>query len=331
METSPTTILITAFPRLHLSLIAMNRSGYRINGGIGLSIQDPKIEVKVTENDLFTVKDERSTIFPLPLSERLKMSIDNAVNVKKFKKNIAVELTGSMLSNSGFGSGTIIRLACMEALHIVNQCPFTNDQLIELSGRGGTSGIGIRTYFQGGFVFDIGHKEIHEILPSSSKESIKKQSLIIDSGQAPDWEIGICIPKDLKPLTEKEEIDFFTKSIPISDVQVNMTLYHVIYGVLASLKENDIETFSKSVKEIQKCRWKQLERDIYGNKLLEYEDVLYRSGASAVGMSSLGPSLYFVSKDVGTVIKLVEQTSEAVNLILLKTRTANNGRIINLC
>ena len=50
---------ITAFPRIHMTLIGMNSDGYRINGGIGFSITDPKFLFSFTKSPNFQFIDDR--------------------------------------------------------------------------------------------------------------------------------------------------------------------------------------------------------------------------------------------------------------------------------
>ncbi|WP_369510459.1 GHMP family kinase ATP-binding protein, partial [Escherichia coli] len=68
----------------------------------------------------------------------------------------AVTITGNLATHVGMGSGTGIRLACIEALLALNEVSLPQEELVRLSERGGTSGIGIKTYFDGGLVLDLG-------------------------------------------------------------------------------------------------------------------------------------------------------------------------------
>lgn len=321
---------ITAHPRLHLTLIGMNNGGYRINGGIGLAIDKPAINLRVSKSKEFQLIDRRISKFSQNNIERFGLTTNKVQVTNRFKSNICVEISGEMASNSGFGSGTIIRMACLEALHIINDISISENELVELSGRGGTSGIGIRTYFRGGFVFDIGHKSFAGHLPSSLRENIGSKSLLVEAGVSPSWKIGLCIPTDIKTLTQDQEVAFFKNATPINDAAVYKTLYHVVYGLYASLKENELDTFCQALIEIQKCKWKQLERSIYGKKLLEYEKLLYQSGAKAVGMSSLGPTLFFISENNERVMKTIKKNYPTNSLILFNAATINEGRNISI-
>ena len=321
-------ITITAYPRLHITLIGMNSSEYRINGGIGFAIDSPKIVISARGASNFSLIDYRIGTLDDAQLEKLRGVVNKIKTDLNFKKNISVKMRGEMPTHSGFGSGTIIRLACIEALFLINEAEYTEDILVNLSGRGKTSGIGIRTYFHGGFVFEIGHPKSNEIYPSNTVEGLVRNSLLIENGKLPDWNIGILIPKNIKTLNQEEEVQFFERTVPISSIEVYETLYHVVFGLYASIKEKDFDTFLNSILKIQNCKWKSSEWGIYGNKLREYEDLLYKNGARAVGMSSLGPSLFFISDNIEHIIESMD--SKYINeFTLLKSKTVNFGRTLS--
>ena len=323
-------IIISAYPRLHVTLIAMNNLGYRINGGIGFAIDNPSISFSASPSDEFELVDNRDNKLEESQLRVLKNLIDSIKLNLNFCKNVSIAINGEMPTHSGFGSGTIVRLSCIEALYQINNVEYTEDKIISLSGRGGTSGIGVRTYFHGGFVFDIGHKKSSKILPSNMVEDLHRNSLLVENGKMPNWEIGICIPKDMKSISQMEEQVFFKNTIPISNASVFETLYHVVYGLYAAIKENDIYTFSKALKELQDCHWKYSERGLYGEKIKQYESILYNCGALSVGMSSLGPCLFFTADNINSVIENVSNSQYSNNLTLLKSNALNRGRIVSI-
>jgi len=230
-----------------------------------------------------------------------------------------------MPSHFGFGSATAIRLAALEGASVIAGQPAARESLVRGSKRGGTSGIGITTYFTGGFVLDLGVKQAPlEILPSSALEGARPDPLVIMRIDMPDWGVGICIPSGIRALSEVEEIEFFRRACPVPRPDVNETLYHVIYGLAASALERDLGTFSQAIKEIQGCTWKSLERVLHGDRLLALERDIYEAGAAAVGMSSLGPCLFFLGGDLG---RLADSLSEKrPEHLWLTTAICNSSR-----
>lgn len=300
-------IKIQAFPRIHVTLIAMNENGLRVNGGVGFSIKQPGIILEISSAGSFQIDDERAIPLDTPQLDRLRKRISSIKAERNLRSDIKVTIKGNLPVHSGFGSGTIIRLACIEGLLIMNNIDYTEPELVSISGRGGTSGIGIRTYFNGGYIFDIGHRNREQkLLPSSSKEDKPIQTLSLLNGDMPNWPIGICFP--IKPIDKCEsEETFFKNNTKIDNKDVYETLYHVLYGVIAGVIENDIEAFQHGINSIQSCRWKCLEKGLYNDAVYDVERVLYKNGATMVGMSSLGPGLFFLAPDLQATIEYSKQ------------------------
>jgi beta-ribofuranosylaminobenzene 5'-phosphate synthase len=316
---------IKIYPRIAINLIAMHDGLYRQNGGIGFSIKEPSLTISFKKSSEFNIIDKRKSPFENKEQNRLLEILKKEYKKNKFNDKVTIKIKGNLPTHSGFGSGTSIRLASLEGLYLINQHKYTKYDLIKASNRGGTSGIGVNTYFDGGYVFDIGKKIDGVMHKPSSSEDVLEQPLKIAFGNMPKWDIGICIPQKIKPKSEEEEKEFFNETCPIEKDEAHEMLYHTVYGVLASIKENDIDTFSEAIKNIQQSKWKNAERNLYGKELLKIESILYENGASAVGMSSLGPTLFFVANDIDRVIK---KSKKELDCILIKSKVNNQGRKI---
>lgn len=151
--------------------------------------------------------------------------------------------------------------------------------------------------------------------------------LLLQQTSMPDWDIGICIPHHIKALTEQEEIAFFDQTCPIPESEAHKIMYHAVAGAYAAAKEADKPTFEASIRALQECAWKKAERNEHGKPLADLEDKLYQLGATTVGMSSLGPSLFFFAKDMDTTIELMKIKLPTCEFI--KTKPANTGREIS--
>lgn len=320
---------IKTFPRIHISLIGMNSDGYRLNGGIGFSIALPTLDMSFEPSNSIDVIDKREYGFTQDESDRLKSHLGNIMVREKF--NVALCCTiheGNIQSHVGFGSNSMIYLSCVEALLVLNHREYSENDVIALSGRGGTSGIGINTYFKGGFIFDTGIAKDGQrsFAPSSAFVSESGQKPLILTGfKLPLWDLGICVPP-IAPKTEDEEKVFFQKNCPINKEAVESILYEAVYGITSSLMEDDFDVFCKSIDTIQKTTWKTLERNLYGERLLEAESIIRKAGARCVGMSSLGPLLYFFGYDIDTIVDQVKK--EIPSCVCIKTLFNNSSRMV---
>lgn len=200
-------------PRLHISLISMHVDGYRVNGGIGFALEEPKGILKCEVSKTFEFNDTRN--YPLSYSEveQIYNTVEETKSSLSLTENISVSLEGGMLTHFGMGSGTVIRLGCLEALLILNKKGYQTNDLISYSQRGGTSGIGIHTYFSGGFVFDIGIKnQGKELLPSSRAQN-PLPPLVLQRIDMPNWKVGLCLPTTLKEENSRRRDPIFQKNV----------------------------------------------------------------------------------------------------------------------
>ena len=297
-----------------------------MNGGIGFSINEPRGVLDFSVSDEFSFIDKRECIWEDNEHDQLLNTLVETQKLLKLEKRISVKLSGDLLSHFGMGSGTAIRLACLEALLRLNDKKIVPDDLVRLSKRGGTSGIGIHTYFSGQFVFDLGVKNRGVSFEPSSNHERPQHPLLLDSLDFPEWEIGLCIPMSIRPKSRAEEIEFFEKTCPINSQESYKAVFHSLFGAYASVREHDMESFAKSIREIQHCEWKQCERHEYASELFEIESKLYDLGAKCVGLSSLGPLLFFLAPvgKYGTIQEKMENTNSRI----IVTTASNSGREI---
>lgn len=313
--------------RLHITLISLHTNGYRQNGGFGFAIEEPSLNILGEKSQSFEIIDYRVRGFGMDEKQRLLNILEQTADQKNFVQKCTIEISGDVASHMGFGAGTAIRLASLELLYLINASEYTEQEIINASGRGGTSGIGIHTYFNGGYVFDIGRGDQGEnFVPSCATEKHPSSPLALLHAPMPDWEIGLCIPKYIVSKNEVEEKAFFSQTCPIEPSESYEALYHVVYGVLGGINEENKAIFGEAIKNIQSCRWKSAERHLYVDEIERIEKVLYSAGATSVGMSSLGASLFFIAEDIQNVIKTAKE--RLVECDLRVTRPNNTGRII---
>jgi len=321
-------LLIKSFPRIHITLIGMNDNGYRINGGIGFSINSPTMNLNFALSEEIVINDKREKKFTEKELDRLQVTLKNIKeHNNKFSTGMSCTIESEILPHFGLGSNTSIYLSCIEALFLLNNVTYSREEIIALSTRGGTSGIGMNTYFDGGFIFDVGIKNENDTLePSSIADRKGKKPLVIYRGKLPDWEVGICIPRNLREKSEQEEIDFFNKYCPIEKTYIVDILYESIYGVTSAIIEHDYNIFCKSINNIQQTQWKYLERSLYGTDIIELEQKIKQLGADCIGMSSLGPSLFFLGKNIDKIIANLRK--ETIEIECYSSKFNNQGRLI---
>jgi beta-ribofuranosylaminobenzene 5'-phosphate synthase len=317
---APSRVEIDAPVRLHLGLIAMGNGGPRINGGLGFALEEPRLSITARKNRSIEIVDRRAGCLGRAEQEHLSALIRQLCVDAGFVHLPHVTIAGNAPSHVGFGAGTAIRLAALEATHILNDRHPSRAELIARSGRGGTWGVGVRTYFQGGITFDLGHRADGGQRPSHTWRT-PRAPLELARLDMPDWSIGICLPPEVPPLTHDQERAVFTIATPVSRQEMQQTLYFALLGVFASAAEADLLTFVTSLEQLQSSAWKAAEWSAHGPALPQAATALQKSGACGIGLSSMGPALFFCAHNLRP-----QELPDALRKSVIITRPRNIGR-----
>jgi len=197
--------------------------------------------------------------------------------------------------------------------------------LVAASGRGGTSGIGVNSYFDGGLVCDIGRKGGGRFTPSS-QVGTAPPALALPSVRMPDWPILLCLPKSLQAKTQADEIDFFGRTTPLPATASYEASYIALFELYAAAVEVDFTAFCGGIERMQVSAWKRAERAEYGEALVTIANGLLDAGARCVGMSSLGPLLFCLA-DAEDVAHLAH-VAQRLGCDTREVRPINRGRIL---
>ena len=311
-------------PRLHVGLISMHIGGLRKNGGVGFSVSGPCGILEMEKSPRFDFEDLRDNPLVTEEVSKFSMLIDSVVELHGLDSNIHVKLSGDISSHVGMGAGTGIRLAMLEGLFRLNTFDVTRKNLVKLSKRGGTSGVGINTYFTGGLVLDLGIRDDGMGFAPSSKATSRSKPITLPSLPMPDWPLCMCVPKFICPKTQKEEVEFFTRMTQITSHESYEVAYQSLFGIYASVIDRDFKTFCEAVDGIQQHGWKKEEWRNYGTSLYALESQLRNLGATGVGMSSFGPMLYCFADhaSLDTIVSL----QDSMNCMVTKVMPCNKGR-----
>lgn len=285
-------IRVDAHPRIHLGLLSLHEQAPRKNGGIGFALKGPVVEVTLREGSNLTIDDARRT--PMTSGELLSLMevLEHFMCAHGLSRCGLIRIGGGMRTHVGMGSATAIRLAATEALALLNERTLSAADLVNASGRGGTSGIGINAYFKGGLVCDLGRpNDGTPHMPSSLKAPVRAP-LALPIVSMPSWPMLLCLPRLIKAKTQQEEVEFFQRTTPLPAAASYEASYIALFDIYAAVSECDYHNFCQGIAKIQKTAWKQAEWAEYGEPLRFLAKALLDAGADCVGMSSLGPMLF---------------------------------------
>ena len=303
--------------RIHITLIDLNGALGRIDGGVGLALEEPFIEItaeKADESEGVIVEGSRNQRYK-DVAERV-MSVFNSGGIR-------LRVLHEYEPHVGLGSGTQISLAVAKAYAELYGLDKSVEELAFIVGRGGTSGIGVAAFRVGGFVVDGGHSrnEKKDFLPSSASKATPPP--LISRLDFPDWKIFLAVP-GRKGFYGHREVNLFQENCPIPLDEVRELAHLILMKLLPSVVEEDIQSFGDTLWRIQHLGFKRIEVNQYGERIWSVMGEA-REVFPAVGMSSTGPTVYCISdsgkkRDLESIFKEAEMDFE-----IFETAARNRG------
>lgn len=324
----PLKVEIKAFGRIHLGLISLHHSGFRQNGGVGFMVEGLNISVSGSKSQTIDILDKRSKPLGAEELSDLRKTLLDVQRYLRIESGISIEIDGNILTHAGAGSGTAIRLASVEAYLILARREYDKRLAQQLSKRGGTSGVGIHGYFEGGFLLDLGVRARGQSFKPSSSSISPELPLLCKNSVMPNWEFLVALPQNLSCLTREQEQIFFSENLPFGESDTLETAHIALMGLQAAVMEKDFEIFCSALGMLQKSRWKATERAIHGTVLEELDLSLRNLGADAVAMSSLGPLLVVFGQS--NVLNAITEQAKSLKIGVVRSLPQNSGRIVRI-
>ena len=323
-------MIIKTPSRLHMTLIDLNGSYGRADGGIGLTIAKPNLCLKGEESEKGIAIDFNESICDTNIKEEcFKKISDSAEKICSYfnlDSGFHFEVEEAYLPHSGLGSGTQISLATAKLIceHIGKN--LNSVELANIVGRGGTSGVGIFSFDYGGFIVDGGHslKEKGTFLPSAASPA-KPPQLIGRYDFPDDWGVIIAIPQADHSVTGKKEVNLFQDNCPVPIRDVEQLSHLILMNLLPFLLEKDVKSFGSVINRIQNLGFKKVEVGLQPQKIKSLMEGMRELGAYGVGMSSFGPTIYgIVDKKNQNAFKATKDLLDGDGLVLM-TKAQNHG------
>jgi len=302
--------------RLHLTLIDMNASIGRVDGSIGITLDDPVIKIEGKKYDIVEITG---------CSEHIERMVNSVKALLPDNEGIQISIEEDYPSHIGLGSGTQAALAAGMAVNELYSLGLDVHEIAVKVGRGGTSGIGVAAFDKGGFILDGGHKfsEKKAFLPSAASKLPPAPVLL--RSDFPDWDILLAIPEQ-KGASQKNEVNIFREKCPIPLREIESLSHLILMQLLPSLLEKDIVTFGKSINAIQELGFKKREVELQPVSR-DLMHALRDGGAYGAGMSSFGPTVYVFGEDMKNLEKITSDLLGEKGKVF-RTKARNKGAII---
>lgn len=323
-------MIIETPSRLHVTLIDLNGRYGRIDGGVGITTRNPRLilEGKIGTENLVefsqpgilkdTMDDYRDKILQATLSINKHLDI---------KDNYHFKVRNVFPSHSGLGSGTQLSLAVAKLILKMNHQDLEAPQIGEIVGRGGTSGIGVASFADGGFIVDSGHKKAvkKDFLPSSASKA-SPPPVIARYDFPEDWNIIMAIPHVERKVFGDGEVNIFQKYCPIPVEEVQELTHLLFMKMMPAVLEEDLDCFGEAINNVQSLGFKKIELKLQNPFINKLMDDLRQAGASGVGMSSFGPTVYAVTDtDSKEICKTAQESMQGKNGDIIVTKAQNSG------
>ncbi len=282
-------VRVSSPSRIHVTLLDLCGDLGRADGGVGFAVKLPR-----------TVVEARPC-------EDLKVEGPRADEVEERLSNLGlkgcVKVLNSPPPHVGLGSTTQLVLSSARALASINGVEMSAQELAELTGRGGTSGVGVRVFESGGFVIDFGHPlELKgKLLPSGASLTSPPPTLRVDFPE--EWRIIMAFPKGGGKYDEEREVDVFLNKTPLKEQECDRVARIIYMMLIPSVIMKDLSLFHRAINMIQQVGFKRVENEIQSPEVKKLMEEVRRITGMA-GLSSMGPLVYtVVHKDVVRITK----------------------------
>lgn len=314
--------------RVHLTLIDLGPAGYRRNGGVGFGIAAPRSTLAFAPHHAVDLRALASCGYLPAEIASLTERLERITRDRHLAQGLRLAEVALPERHAGFGTGTAVALASLESLLLLNDVDASPELLRAHCGRGGASGIGLSSYFKGGFIFDAGRRFSRApIIGSDATDEVHEPPLEIARIDMPDWPLGVLVPPGASVISLERERELFARQLPLPAAEVFETAYHALFGALAAVQSCDYDAFCASINALQSCAWKRAEIDLHGQTVRECAARLTSMGCDAVAMSSIGPAMIFVARDFDAAF--AEATRQYGPSAVFRTRPDNTGRILS--
>ena len=271
--------------RLHFALIDLNGALGRIDGSIGLAIDEPHFQIDAELSNQVQVES-------VHYQERAR-GIVEGLQAKYGIAGINLKFQSEIPCHSGFGSGTQLALGIAQSVNLLYDLNLSAVDLARAVGRGGTSGIGAAAFEGGGFILDGGHSypdQKSSFLPSSAAGRTPPPPTLLRH-PFPDWDVLIAVPNCAR-ISGQTEVNLFQKLCPQPRSTAEQLSHLILLKLLPAIVEENLAAFGDAINCIQRFGWKRVEIDAQGEVLRQTLDFLRDNGAVGAGVSSWGPAIF---------------------------------------
>jgi beta-ribofuranosylaminobenzene 5'-phosphate synthase len=319
-------IRVRAPSRIHLGLIDLHGGLGRVDGGIGIALENPDTVLEAERSPVCTVHggDEAQVA-------RIRQAAEAVGTRFSIRGSAAFSIIRTPPPHAGLGSGTSLSLAAGTALCQLYGVTVPVEELSRVVGRGGTSGIGTAAFRSGGVIIDGGHSfgksgEKTDFRPSSAAPGIRPPPVIAWHPFPEEWQVILVVPLLGPGVSGAGERDIFRDLCPVPAEDVQAICHEIVMRLLPGIVRHDLGTFAAAVNRIQETGFKKFEIARQVPVVHELLSGLREAGAACTGMSSFGPVVFAVTaSDPADLEQAASRILGETPHLLFRTRGDNQG------
>jgi beta-RFAP synthase len=287
-------IFVEASARLHFGVLDLRGGLGRWFGGIGAAAPAPTLRVSACPADTLDVSGEDS--------DRAAQFASRLLAHYGLGGGARLCVHHALPRHAGLGSGTQLALAVARALmelHGVN--PPDPPGLAQALGRARRSAIGTWTFSGGGLVVEGGRRREGDCIAP----------LVARLPFPPTWRCVLAVPRSTSGITGATESARFAKLPRPSERDVQRVAHLVLMALLPALADADLSQFGSALTAIQRITggwFAPVQGGTFAKgpsrKLVRW---MTEEGASGVGQSSWGPSVYGIVEGEDAGLQLAER------------------------
>ena len=315
-------VVIKTPSRIHLTLTDLAGYGGRVDGGVGIALEEPNILLEAERSDEIVAVGENA--------ERARAAAQ-AVMERFDLGGARLHIRNGYRLHVGLGGGTQLGIAAGMALCELYHQPVTGREIAKIISRGGTSGIGTAAFEAGGFIVDGGHsfglgKDKQDFRPSSASLGVRPPLVIARHAFPLEWKILLAIPHLPKGAHGQREGEIFRDFCPVHLAEVHELCYQILVRMVPSLVEENLDEFGASVNRVQELGFKKIEVMLQQPLVHRLMAEMREAGAACSGLISFGPTVYAVTDTQGRDIEAAAfEVMKEVGGEVLITRCRNEG------
>ncbi len=272
-------VRIVAPARLHFGVLDLRGERGRSFGGMGAAVPEPGLEL--------TIEPATGLEASGPEAERALVFARRYLAATGLPGGARITMRRIMPAHSGLGSGTQLALSVATGLARLHAPDEEPAHLARLVGRGQRSAVGTWLFGHGGFVLEGGRRGEHGIAP-----------LLAHHPMPSSWHAVVAIPETAPGLSGDDEVRAFQGLARPSEREVEHIAHLVLMQLLPALVDADLEEFGRALSEVQRITGSWFASHQGGafapgaGVLIER---LRQAGATGVGQSSWGPTVYAIA------------------------------------